>query len=88
MFYVISFNVFLDPATALSSLVSSQRRRLQSIKTLLNVWANYIGSYAWSGIGKVVDLLAAVHYISCGAAIWDPSKSVKRPFNVTRTLYS
>ena len=47
-----------------------------------------IGSYARSGIGEVVDLLAAVHYISRGAAIWDPPKSVGRPFNVTLTLYS
>ena len=47
-----------------------------------------IDSYAWSGIGEVVDLLVAVHYISRGAAIWDQPKSVKRPFNVTRTLYS
>ena len=47
-----------------------------------------IGSYARSGIGEVVDLLAAVHYISRGAAIWDPPKSVKRPFKVTRALYS
>ena len=28
------------------------------------------------------------HHISRGAAIWDPPKSVKRPFNATRTLYS
>ena len=47
-----------------------------------------IGSYVRSGIGEVVDLLAAVHYISRCVAIWDPPKSVKRPFNVTRTLYS
>ena len=47
-----------------------------------------IGSYAGSGIGKVVDLLAAVHYIGRGAVIWDPTKSVNRPFNVMRTLYS
>ena len=47
-----------------------------------------IGSYARSGIGDVVDLLAAVHYISRDAAIWDPPKSVRRPFNVTRTLHS
>ena len=47
-----------------------------------------IGSYARSGIGEVVDLLAAVHYISRGAAIWNPPKSVKRPFNVVHTLYS
>ena len=39
-------------------------------------------------MGEVVDLLAAVHYISRGAVIWDPPKSVKRPFNVMRTLYS
>ena len=45
-----------------------------------------IGSYAWSGIGEVIDLLAVVHYISCGAAIWDPPKSVKRSFNFTRAL--
>ena len=45
-----------------------------------------IGSYARSGIGEVVDLLAAVHYISRGAAIWDPPKSVQRPFNVMCTL--
>ena len=47
-----------------------------------------IGSYARSGIGEVVDLLAAVHYKSRGAIIWDPPKSVKRPFNVGHTLYS
>ena len=47
-----------------------------------------IGSYAWSGIGEVVDLLAAMHCKGRGAVIWDPPKSVKRPFNVTRTLYS
>ena len=47
-----------------------------------------IGSYARSGIGEVVDLLAAVHYISRGAVIWDPPKSVKRSFKVTRTLLS
>ena len=47
-----------------------------------------IGSLARSEIGEVVDLLAAVHYISHGAAILDPQKSVKRVFNVTRTLYS
>ena len=47
-----------------------------------------IGSYARSGLGEVVDLLAAVHCISRGAVIWDPPKSVKRPFNVMRTLYS
>ena len=47
-----------------------------------------IGSYAQSGIGDVVDLLAAVHYISRGAAIWDPPKSAKRFFNVMRALYS
>ena len=47
-----------------------------------------IGSYAWSGISEVVDFLAAVHYISRGAVIWDPPKSVKRPFNVMRPLYS
>ena len=47
-----------------------------------------IGNYAWSEIGKVVDFMAAVHYISRGAVIWDPPKSVKRPFNVMRTLYS
>ena len=46
-----------------------------------------IGSYARSGIGEAVDLLAAVHYISRGAVIWDPPKSVKRPFNVMRALY-
>ena len=34
----------------------------------------------------MVDLLAAVHYISRGAANWDPPKLVKRPFNVTRTF--
>ena len=45
-----------------------------------------IGSYARSGIGEVVDLLAAVHYKSRGAVIWDPPKSVKRSFKVTRTL--
>ena len=45
-----------------------------------------IGKHARSGIGEVVDLLAAVHYISRGAANWDPPKSVKRPFNVTRTF--
>ena len=45
-----------------------------------------IGSYARSGISEVADLLAAVHYMSRGAAIWDPQKSVKRSFNVTRTL--
>ena len=43
-----------------------------------------IGSYARSGIGQVVDLLAAVHYISRGAVIWDPPKLVRRPFNLTR----
>ena len=47
-----------------------------------------IGSYARSGIGEVVDPLAAVHYISRGAIIWNPPKSVKRPFNGTRILYS
>ena len=47
-----------------------------------------IGSFAGSGIGEVVDLLAALHYINRGAVIWDPPKSVKHPFNVTRTLYS
>ena len=46
-----------------------------------------IGSYARSGIGEVIDLLAAVHYISLGAVIWDPPKSVKRSFDVKRTLY-
>ena len=60
-------------------------------------WASYypcggliagIGSYALSGIGEVVDLLAAVHYKSRGALIWDPPKSVKRPFNVMRTSCS
>ena len=35
-----------------------------------------IGNYARSGIGEVVDHLAAVHYISRGAVIWDPPKSV------------
>ena len=39
-----------------------------------------IGSYARSGIGEVADLLAAVHYISRGAVIWDLPKSVDRPF--------
>ena len=43
-----------------------------------------IGSYARSGIGEVVHLLAAVQYINCGAVIWDPPKSVKRSFNFTR----
>ena len=47
-----------------------------------------IGSYARSGIGEVVDLLATVRYTSRGAVIWDQPKSVKRPFNVMRTLYS
>ena len=47
-----------------------------------------IGSYVRNGIGKVVDLMVAVQYISRGAAIWDPPKSVKRPFHITRTLYS
>ena len=47
-----------------------------------------IGSYAWSGIGDVVDFLAVVHYISRGEVIWDPPKSVKRSFKVMRTLYS
>ena len=47
-----------------------------------------IGSYAWSGMSEVVNLLAAVHYISRGAVIWDPPKSVRRHFNVKRTLYS
>ena len=47
-----------------------------------------IGGYARSRIGEVADLLAAVHYISRSVVIWDPPKSVKRPFNVTRTLYS
>ena len=47
-----------------------------------------IGSYARSGIGEVIGLLAAVHHISRGAVIWDPPKSVKRPFSLTRTLYS
>ena len=47
-----------------------------------------IGSYARSGIDEVADLLPAVHYISRGADIWDPPKSVKHPFNVTRTLHS
>ena len=42
-----------------------------------------IGSYAWSGIGEVADLLATVHYISRDAVIWDQPKSVKRPFNVS-----
>ena len=46
-----------------------------------------IGGYARSGIAEVVDLLAAVHYVSRGAAIWNPPKSVKRPFNVTRTWF-
>ena len=46
-----------------------------------------IGSYALSGIGELIDLLAAVHYISLGAVIWDLPKSVKRSFNVMRTLY-
>ena len=41
-----------------------------------------IGNYARSGISEVVDLLAAVHYISRDAAIWDPPKSVKRLLNV------
>ena len=41
-----------------------------------------IDSFARSGIGEVADLLATVHYISRGAAIWDPPKSVKRPFDV------
>ena len=40
------------------------------------------------GIGEGVDLLAAVLYMSSRAVIWDPTKSVKHPFNVTRTLYS
>ena len=40
-----------------------------------------IGSYARSGIGEVVDLLAALNYVSRGAVIWDPPKSVKRFFN-------
>ena len=47
-----------------------------------------IGSYAQSENGKVVDLLAVVQYISRVAVIWDQPKSVKRFFNVTRTLYS
>ena len=47
-----------------------------------------IGSYARSGIDEVVDFLAAMHYISRGAVIWDPPKLVKPPFNVTRALYS
>ena len=37
-----------------------------------------IGGYDWSGKGKRVDLLAAVHYVSRGAVIWDPPKLVKR----------
>ena len=41
-----------------------------------------IGSYARSGIGEVVNLFAAVHYISRGAVIWDPPKSVKRPLTL------
>ena len=45
-----------------------------------------IGSYAWKGVGEVVYFLAAVHYISHDAAIWDPPKSVNRSFEVTRTL--
>ena len=40
-----------------------------------------IGSYARSGIGEVADLLAAVHYISRSAVIWDPPK-----LDVTRAL--
>ena len=47
-----------------------------------------IGSYAWSGIGEVADLLATVHYISRGAVIWDPPKLVKRPVDVARALHS
>ena len=47
-----------------------------------------ISNYARSGMGDVIDLLVAVYCISCGAAIWDPPKSVKRLFNVTRSLYS
>ena len=35
-----------------------------------------IGTYARSGIDEVVDLLAAVHYISRCAAIWEPPKSL------------
>ena len=38
-------------------------------------------------MGEVADLLAAVHCVSRGAVIWDPSKSVKRPFDVTRALH-
>ena len=47
-----------------------------------------IGRYARNGIGEVFDLLAAVHYISRGAVIWNPPNSVKRHFDVTRKLYS
>ena len=47
-----------------------------------------IGSYARSGIGEVTDLLAAVHYISRGAVIWDPPELVGRPFHVARALRS
>ena len=36
----------------------------------------------------MADLLATVHYVSRGAAIWDLPKLVKRPFDVTHALHS
>ena len=41
-----------------------------------------IGNYAQGGIGEVVDLLAAVHYISRNMFIWDPPQLVKHSFHV------
>ena len=41
-----------------------------------------IGNYAWSGMGEVVDLLAAVHCLSRGADIWDLPKLVRRSLTI------